>query len=414
MRLNLYSLIFLLNAYISGLLIPILSLLFIDKGASLSNLSLIMGMYAVTVIIFELPTGIMADMIGRKKTFCISLIVSLISSFVILFGNGIVAMCIGIVIYGLSRAISSGSFEAQFIDSYIDLFGKDKLHKVTTRLSVLEALGLAAGALTGGIFPEVSIKYFASIGIYDLNLIVKIFLTVIVTTLAFAFIKETTVMEKKKRVSFKQHIKNSSSLIIKSKIIIYIFISVFSTGFFLSSLETYWQPHFISLMPDDNLIVLLGVMAFLYLAAATTGNIVSSKIINKLDVKKMYVLLRLVLAFSLIVMALQLNVVSFIIFYSIIYFTLGMANIPESVLLNREIPNELRASVLSVNSLIVQAGGLMGSLVNSIAINYTSIPGLWVIAACLILITIVVIFKKLMNSQTNINNEILVAGEFEE
>ncbi len=96
MRLNIYSLIFFLNSYLNGLLIPVLSLLLMHKGASLSNLSLIMGMYAVTVVVFELPTGIMADMVGRKKTFCISLIVSLMSSFVILFGNGTVAICIGI------------------------------------------------------------------------------------------------------------------------------------------------------------------------------------------------------------------------------------------------------------------------------------------------------------------------------
>ncbi len=406
MRLNIYSLIFFLNSYVNGLLVPVLSLLLIDKGASLSNLSLIMGMYAVTVVVFELPSGIMADVMGRKKTFCISLIVSLVSSLFILFGNGIAAICIGIILQGLNRAISSGSFEALFIDSYIDAFGKDSLHKVTTRLNVLDALGLSAGALTGGMFPEISKKYFILTGTYDLNIVIKIFLTVTIIVLAFVFIKETAEIEKEKRISLKQHIKNSSAFIAKSKTIICIFISVFSTGFFLYALETYWQPHFISLMTDEIFMALLGVMAFLYLAAAMAGHIVSGLVIKKNNAKKMYLVLRVFLALSLIIMALQSNMKSFIVFYTFVYLIFGMANIPEGVILNSEVPNEIRASVLSVNSLILQAGGLIGSVVNSLVINYTSIPVVWIISSGVIIISILLTFRGLMRNQTNNNNNL--------
>jgi len=182
------------------------------------------GIYSLTVILLELPTGIMADLIGRKKTFCLSLIISLIFSVVILFGNGIVILCLGMLIYGLNRAISSGSFEALFIDSYINEFGKDKLHVVMTRINVLEALGLSAGALTGGYLPQISSKYFSSIGMYDLSLIVRIILTIIVLIFALIYIKETVVYENKNQVSLIKHIKSSSPLVIENKNIICIFI----------------------------------------------------------------------------------------------------------------------------------------------------------------------------------------------
>ncbi|MDF2950315.1 MAG: hypothetical protein K0R07_2366 [Sedimentibacter sp.] len=136
MRVKLYSLIVFLKSFSMGLLIPVLSLVFIDKGASLSNISIIMGVYSLTVVVLELPSGILADVIGRKKVFCLSLIVSLIGYSVILFGRGMIFLCIGIIFYGTSRALSSGSFDALFIDSYIETFGRDKLHKITVRLSV--------------------------------------------------------------------------------------------------------------------------------------------------------------------------------------------------------------------------------------------------------------------------------------
>lgn len=405
MKIKVYSLILFLNSYLSGLLVPVLSLLLLDKGASLSNLSIILGLYAFTVIILELPTGIIADVFGRKKSFCLSVIVSILSLITLLFGRGIIFLCFGMMLYGFSRALASGSFDAMFIDYYIDNYGKDKLHNITTRLSVLEALGMSAGALSGGFFPEISNTYFLFLGTYDLNLIVRIVLAVTVAILSFAFIQETGNYEKEERITLKQHIKNSSIIVNKSSTVICIFISVFSTGFFLSSLETYWQPHFITLLPGNDSMGLLGLMAFLYFAAATLGSIGSNKIFKeyKFDPKKMYVILRTMLAISLIFTALQTNVPVFIALYSSIYLLFGMASIPEGVILNSEIPNEIRASVLSVNSLIMQIGGLTGSLLYSILINYISIPKIWMIAASVVLVTVAIIAKKLLIKRSEIS-----------
>lgn len=396
MRIKLYSFILFLNSYISGLLVPVLSLLMMEKGATLSNISVIMGIYAFTIIAFELPSGIIADLTGRKKTFCLSLIMSLIFSTVIFCGHGFLILCLGISVYGLSRALSSGSFEALFIDSYINEFGKDKLHNITIRLNVLDAMGLSAGALTGGFFPDISLNYCPSIGMYDLNLIIRIFLTIAVLILAVVFVTEKSANHDKKQISLTEHIKNSLNTVIKSKNIISIFISVFSTGFFLSTLEVYWQPHFISLMPDDSLMMLLGVMAFLYLGAAMAGNIISGGMMSRFNSGKIYLILRLLLAALLFLTSLQTNIISFIILYTLIYLVFGMANIPEGVILNREIPDESRASVLSLNSLIIQVGTLFGSFASSVIINYVTIPKLWMISACIILISVIIIFKKMM------------------
>ncbi|MDW5300334.1 MAG: MFS transporter [Sedimentibacter sp.] len=407
MKIKLYSVIYFLNSYLSGLLIPVLSLLLIEKGASLSNLSIILGLYALTVVILELPTGIMADIFGRKKTFCISLIISATSFMVILFGRGFIIMCIGMMLYGLNRALASGSFDALFIDYYIDNFGKEKLHNITTRLSVLEALGLSTGAISGGFFPKVSAYYFPDLGTYDLNLIIRILLTVTVAVLSIIFITEAKKVEKHERISIKQHVKNSSSFVMENTTVICIFISVFSTGFFLSSLETYWQPHFISLLPDKGMMGLLGLMAFLYLGAAMLGSIVSNKLIKKykFNSKKMYLTLRLLLALSLIFTALQTNIPSFISLYASIYLLFGMANIPEGAILNGETPSEIRASVLSTYSFIFQIGGLSGSILYSVIINYVSIPNIWIIAACIVLITVAITFKKFLSNSSEVSIE---------
>lgn len=389
MKVKVYSLIMFLNSYLTGLLTPVLSLALIDKGASLSNLSIILGFYALSVIVLELPTGIMADIFGRKKTFVLSLIIFTLSFSLLLIGRGFLVLCLVMILYGLAKALASGSFDALFIDYYIDNFGKDKLHNITTRLSVLEALGLSAGALSGGFFPEVSEKFLPSMGLYDLNISIRIALTLAVFALSVLFIQDSANIEKKERISIKQHIKNSSSFVFKNTSVILIFLSVFSTGFFLSALETYWQPHFKSFLPEGSSTRLLGLMAFLYLIAAMAGSIYSNNTIkkHKFNLRKMYLIFRGLLGFLLILTALQKNIPLFIAFYASIYLVFGMYMIPEGVILNSETPNEIRASVLSVKSFTMQIGGLSGSFLYSILIKFISIPAIWIFAAAVVLIT---------------------------
>lgn len=406
MRLSIYSLVFFLNSYISGLLIPIFSLLLIEKGLSLSTLSIIMGIYSFIVIVFELPSGIMSDVIGRKKTFCISLITSILSSFFILLGVNTFLVVIGIVFYGLGRAISSGSFDALFIDSYIEYFGLERLNNITTRLNVLDSLGLSAGALTGGFLPVYSSQLLPSLGVYDLNLIMKILLSFIVFILVMTLLKDSNnIQQREDRPSLKEHIITSFSFVKNNKTVICIFISVLSTGYFLSSFEIYWQPHFLSLIPNNDLSFLLGIMAFLYLGVVMIGSVVSNKIINRYNPKKMYLLLRLILALFIILTALQRNIILFILCFICMYFIFGMANIPEGVILNGVTPNRIRASILSVSSLTLQTGILFGSLINSIAINIVTIPVVWSITAILIIISVLITTKLLLSENLNQTKE---------
>ncbi|MEL7646757.1 MAG: MFS transporter [Sedimentibacter sp.] len=406
MKIKVYSVLYLLNFYLSGLLIPVMSLLLIDRGASLSNLSIILGLYAFTVVVLELPTGIMADVFGRKKTFCLSLLISSIGFAIIYFGRGFLAMCAGIMFYGFSRALASGSFDALFIDYYIEHNGSDKLHNITTRLAVLEALGLAAGAISGGFFPKLAATYFPVMGIYDINLVLRILLSLVVALLSLIFIEEHKKPESSERITIKQHVKNSSAVIVANNTVICIFLSVFATGFFLSSIETYWQPHFISLLPSDDMMGLLGIMAFLYLAAATLGSIASNRVIkkNRFNPKKLYLGLRLLLSFALMITALQNSVPYFILSYSAIYLTFGMANVPEGAILNGEVPSEVRASVLSVYSFIFQVGGLIGSVVYSILINYVTIPQIWLMASAVVFVTVIITAKRFLSHASSISH----------
>ncbi len=120
----------------------------------------------------------------------------------------------------------------------------------------------------------------------------------------------------------------------------------------------------------------------------------------------MYIVIRVLLSVAIVVTALQTNVPVFMSSYAIIYLFFGMASVPEGVILNAEIPNNVRASVLSVNSLVLQVGGLSGSLLYSILIRYISIPAIWMLSSSIVLLTVIVISKTLLKkAQSSVINE---------
>ena len=400
MNVKLYSIILFLNNISGGILIPVLTMLILNKGISLSETAILLGTYGFTVFILELPSGIAADLLGRKKSFCISLFFSLLAFLIIFLGNNLIILFIGFIFYGTSRAFSSGSFDALFLDQYINEFGKDNISKATMILSLMESIGLAIGSLIGGLLPQLSSLLSINLGTYDLNILLKLLITSIVLLISIIFVKETFNIEKSSNTSIRNHISTNISLIKNNNTLIYIFISVFAIGFFLSTIETYWQPQFTSLLPNNNLIWLLGVLAFLYFTAAMLGNLISEKAIATTNnqYKKVYFISRFLLIGSLFFLSLQNNYLGFIFFYSLIYLFFGISNIPEMVLINKNIPNESRASILSVQSLTLQLGTLFASITSSLLINHINIKTLWLISCIVLLSSLFITFKGLSKS----------------
>ena len=103
----------------TGLLIPVLTLLLLKKGLSLFQVGIALGVYSGFAILFELPTGGLADSIGRKRVYLISLVVSFSAMTCLLFAQGFSALLIfGFMLMGAARALSSGTLDAWFVDEF--------------------------------------------------------------------------------------------------------------------------------------------------------------------------------------------------------------------------------------------------------------------------------------------------------
>ena len=95
----------------------ILTPLLLDKGLSLSQILLVQAGFSVAVLLFEFPSGSIADMISRRTLYFISRLVFCIFFLMVIFAHGFPLMMLAWIIYGLATALESGTLDAALINN---------------------------------------------------------------------------------------------------------------------------------------------------------------------------------------------------------------------------------------------------------------------------------------------------------
>ena len=95
----------------------ILTPLLLDKGLSLSQILLVQAGFSIAVLLFEFPSGSIADMISRRTLYFISRLVFCIFFLLVIFGHGFPLMLLAWIIYGLATALESGTLDAALINN---------------------------------------------------------------------------------------------------------------------------------------------------------------------------------------------------------------------------------------------------------------------------------------------------------
>lgn len=373
----------LLRNLATGILAPVLTLVLLANGASISTISLLLGAYSLTVILFEFPSGVFADVFGRKPAFLFSIVMQFLSYCAFLFSQSLILLFIAMILNGLGRAFSSGSIDALAIDE-AEKGGVD-ITVITTRISILESIGLAAGALLGGLVSGLG-------GRYEGNLLTNIAICTILFFLTLLYIHEPL----RARAPLKKHQNQKTIMVqVKSSLAFIwekgparpLFLFVFVMGFSLLSIETYWQPGFAQAKPAQWM---YGVLSFAGFACVMIGSKLAEHLLTRYKNSGFFLLLatKALFGLGLILFYTQMFQASFILTFMFIYVFIGSGSVAENTLLNRAVPSSQRASVLSLFSFVLQIGGLLASATGFIVSNLFGFRIMWLISG---IITVVIV-----------------------
>lgn len=370
-----HKILFFLNSFSTGILTPVLTLVLCSHGASLSTVPVFLGIFAVTVMVLEVPSGVFADLKGRKNTFLMSHIFIWLSFFTIFRGNSHLFLALGNVFLGMGRAFGSGSMEALEIDWYIEKNGESHLPEINSLLAKLDNFGLAAGALLGGYLGYVEPDY-------SLNLTFLLLAEAVLILMAIFFVKEKGIKSKKP----KQNLLNGFSEMVKnirrSRILCVICGMAAVLGFLLAAVETYWQPS-IKLYLPENLTWLLGIVNCSAYLGGSIGNTAGMRILSKMgntlsSKKKLYAAFRVLLCLVPVLMAFCRTWYIFALVYALVYMVSGMAGLIENTLLHEAADSSFRASMMSLYSLLVRGGSIGTSLLCGVLLQGGNLNLVWI------------------------------------
>jgi MFS family permease len=357
-------------------MLPAMGLLVTSKGYSLFHLGLAILIYSATVLVFEVPSGVFCDAKGRKFSYQAGLFFSLLGSSCIL-SQSLTLLLVGFCLTGLGRAFGSGSLDALLIEEHLRV--KGELQQILVAMEICSSVSLAVGSFAGG--------YLLSLGREGLHLSDFLLLSrmaiLFLNMVLVGFLVKKDQKPTARKVSFETQ-ANSLVSQVKGNLFISCFLLFTAIqGVLLSSLESYWQPFMKNLLLDEGQLWLLGIIGGMVFLVSIAGSLAGNFLLKKIEARFLF-LLAILLAFaSVLFLAFSTGIVSFCLGYTLIYMQLGIVSVVGGGLLNLSIDSSVRSSALSLNSLFLQGGGLLASLIALPVMKLGSIKLYWILISLL-------------------------------
>ena len=113
-----------------------------------------MSLFSVAMVssaLFEVPTGVFSDYLGRKKTMILGAVCSVLSVVFYAMGTSYLILFIGALFEGLQRAWYSGNNDALLYETLSSTNNKDSYDHYLGKTSSMFQVAAAAGIIIGGI-----------------------------------------------------------------------------------------------------------------------------------------------------------------------------------------------------------------------------------------------------------------------
>lgn len=308
--------------------------------------------YATTVIIMEIPSGIMADCFGRKRMLLIAGLLSSIEFIILLFANGFKMFCFAVFLSGIGTAFSSGSENALLYDSLLAENRQSSFEKLAGRFYAIDFIATIIAALSGSLLGV----YFN----FELNYTISFFSMLIAFIMSFT-LKEPPIVTKEKSEFYGIIMyAKQSFLIFKKQPLVLLYCT---TGAFLGScliyLDEFWQ----LVLKDVGVpVVLFGVFGSLIYVLRIPGNLFAYKLKEKFPFHYILRVMIIVNIIGYIIMSFTMNVLCLLpmIFVSL---TAGISEPLISGYLHHHTESHIRATVESISSLFLRLLSVLVGLI---------------------------------------------------
>ena len=370
-------------------------LLFLERGMTVSNVAMLIALWSVFNIAFEIPAGILADRWNRRNMLAIAAVLQGVCFVIWFFSHSFFMFALGFFFWGIAGAFTSGTEEGLLYDnlksdgredSFTKIYGKAQFFAV---IGVLIAIG-SAGAIA--IFINVETIALISAMVCFVNVI-----------FALQLREQNAYAEQKdedsagvfdtltKAISF---IKGSSLALA-----CILFLVFFGMGSYLDEFDALIANDW-----DINVLWVSGILVVRF-AFAALGDILAPIVEKKIKSVRQIFFLNVVACILLTAFALMWNWYA-ILFFGIAFMLMAIAHILLVNALQKEIKEEGRATVMSFFGVGQNLAMIVFSLIFAMLLRIITLQQVYILVAIygiiggLIFCMFCMLFKKIRPRKT--------------
>jgi MFS family permease len=434
-----YALISGLTWLPTGLGMATMLLLMNVRGLGLADVGIVFAVYSITVTVLELPTGGLADVIGRRSVLAASALIGTVSIAGTAFATTLWQFVALTALRAVSRALSSGPAEAWYVDTVHATEGADSLDASRPGLgafadraadlrgglakgSAAGTAALAVGVLIGGAIPLAASATNATSATADTAAATGSALTAVLTAVvpmavptllaavasAVLLVVCLVAMPEPPRPGPRPTVKqvltgvprtviDSAKLGLRDRLLTKVLLTSLALGVALNSVELFTPGRLAAITGHPTTAgMAYAIVTAIGFAASTAGASVSPWLARRLGnhpAQRTAAVGTVISAAALGGLAATggvggvAGIVAAATAYSGMFFGLGVTNPMRSELVHQRVSATERATVLSVASLLLQFGGTVGAAVLGPLAQVWSVPPAWWIAAAVLAVS---------------------------
>jgi MFS family permease len=341
----------------ASLIFGINTLFLLDAGLSIAETFTVNAFFTVGQVVFEIPTGVIADLRGRRLSYLLGTVTLLVTTLIYFalwqYGGPFWAWALVSAFLGLGFTFFSGAVEAWLVDA-LDYTGfKGALESVFAKGQIISGAAMLTGSVAGGVIAQTT-----SLGVPYIIRAVLLLATFALASVTMFDLGFSPDRKTKPTKQIKSIFQASIDHGLKNRPVRWVMLAgPFGMGIGIFAFYAL-QPYLLELYGDPEAYSVAGLAAAI-VAGAQIGGGFLVPVIRKLFKKRTSIMLLgsgisslALFGFGIINnfwVALIVIVVWAITFSAMMPITMAY--------LNGLIPSQQRATVLSFNSLLSSAGG---------------------------------------------------------
>ncbi len=140
------------------LVMPIVVLFYKDNGLTAFHIFLLQGVYSVSIVALEIPSGYFADVLGRKKTLFIGGTFGFLGYFIYSLSHGFTGFLLAEITLGIGQSMISGADSALLYDSLVIQKREKEYLKLEGRITSIGNFSEAIAGILGGLLATISTR----------------------------------------------------------------------------------------------------------------------------------------------------------------------------------------------------------------------------------------------------------------